>query len=138
MPFVVMLVNGFSTRMTSNGSPMADRPHESDDDDERWNIGVGRRLAEELQRLGLSQTNVARQFRVTKQLVSHWCHARSGVSAYHFHRLSQIGVDVGFVICNKRSGTAPADSRIKALEAENAKLRAILAEELVQKALKDR
>jgi hypothetical protein len=76
------------------------------DDDTRvqWKKAMGARLAKELLRLGLTQTEIARTLTVTKQLVNHWVTGRSELTSWQLLLLDKLGVDVVQVLFGRNTG----------------------------------
>lgn len=72
---------------------------------EDWKKAAGRRLRGELNRLDLSQADVARRLRCTKQLINHWLTGRSELMTWDLRRLAQIGVDIDQVMLGEGAGS---------------------------------
>jgi hypothetical protein len=73
-----------------------------------WREGFGKRLVDELGRLDLSQSEIARRLRCTKQLVSQWCAGRSEILSYDLVRLRHHGLDPTYILTGIRSDASSA------------------------------
>jgi transcriptional regulator with XRE-family HTH domain len=74
-----------------------------------WKAAMGARLGQEFKRLGLTQSEVARQLEITRALSNHWTLGHSEISSWDLVRLAKIGVNVSYVML----GDAAAVSGLK-------------------------
>lgn len=65
---------------------------------------VGRRLREERERLGLSQTEFGRQGGVTKQAQINYESDKRSPSTDYLAKVAELGVDILYVVTGRREG----------------------------------
>ena len=69
----------------------------------QWMQGMGRRLEQELERLGLRAQELAAKLGRSPQIVSHWVVGHSEITGYDMARLATFGFDLDYVATGERS-----------------------------------